>query len=476
MHRLVIAGALALTVAFCGRLGAAQEAEPVASTPAPEFSRFTVGAYAALGMAALIGDPYIADAAEQRRYLRPRFAGGGGAYFDVYLNRNVALDLGLGFLGKGCRYDNTSPIDGHATPRTLMLRYLQIPLGVKLSARGFRLSAAVALEIGLSGATTIRGAAPIDNHLEQFWESNRRVNFGPMIEIGYAIPIGSRLRIVPSISWSMHALDDNTCGAPTSEHSCDPSPTWRYTNLMFQLGAEIDFEGRGAAAGITGDVGTFEAAAAADPQTVPEPARAPAPTEIPSAAAQPANRYPRFTVGAFFGLGMAHARYEGEYHYALEPRLAFNGGAYFIHHLSKVVAYDVGLELVDKGCVVLGNPLWERTIPFRVLYLEIPLGVKIFFAGFAIGAALGVDYAVYKEFTDEQVNHWDAYNRFNLSPRLTLEYRIPAGGVASVLVGVTGSIEAFNSVDRIWGEDSSRYRNINIMFNLGVEAGFGGGE
>jgi hypothetical protein len=202
-----------------------------------------------------------------------------------------------------------------------------------------------------------------------------------------------------------------------------------------------------------------------------------------------AEGYPRFTVGAFFGAGMATSTRESP-GYNERPRFAGSGGAYLDLSLSNLFALGVGMGVVGKGdgtsCGSCGVD-WMGVV--RVRYLEIPLGAKLDLHGFRIGLALALDVALtganrwYDPHADDFVDHewddfdWKYYRRFNFGPRVTLGYAFHVGHVA-IVPGFAWSMDVLDNTrthdDDLWWGAFGEWRNMNVMLELALEYGFGG--
>jgi hypothetical protein len=416
---------------------------------APHSPRFTLGAHADFGVAGLIGEP----GTDYEKNAGPRFAGAGGGYLDWYLNPHVALELGVGSAGRGYRYrvefEDTEP-----SGRTLFVRTLEIPLGVKLGAGWLELTVALALEVGLSDETKTEGGSRSFTFDESFWKWNRRFNFGPQLALGVPIPIGSRFRIVPGIAASIDLLDESACG---KEDYCGFTSDGRYANVAFRLGVEWGFDGRDAARVLA---------------RPPMPARGTRP----------------FAVGAYTSFGMSRSvgtngaapgidDWEGG---EIEPRFVAGGGAYFDWYLSRMFALDWGVGFVGKG---YRYEAYDHEL--RLTYLELPVGVKLDLKGVRLGVALALEVALTaeeQEATDGDEDDisgwgqkdWDEFRRVNFGPVVTLGYAIPAGSLAFV-PGVAWSMDILDDLETDAYGDGS-WRNMNVMFGLGIEFGFGGGD
>jgi hypothetical protein len=185
-----------------------------------------VGAHGDVGLAHVVGN----DTADKK----VRLAGGGGAYFDYYLNPMIALEGGIGVVGKGYRYRGPYVGSLYCGTKTVRLIFMEIPLGAKLNIKNFQASVLFSINIALAGKTASdSNACPPSEHdwEEQQWGRYRRFNIGPKIVLGYAIPIGP-VSLVPGVYWSMHVLDNNWVTSYHGPHAM---------NYMFRLALEFGF-------------------------------------------------------------------------------------------------------------------------------------------------------------------------------------------------------------------------------------------
>jgi len=202
----------------------AQEGVAVTTDPVPagDYHVMVVGGQMSMGMAHVIGDNEDA---------KPRFAGGGLVYFDYYLSEMLALEGGIGMVGKGSRDEGT--IMGTDYEAWAKIIYLEIPLGVKLNIQNFRIGAFLGLYIGLTGKLkTEAGSHTQEDDWE--WDHYKRFNLGPKISLGYAIPVGP-VDIVPGLDWSLHLLNEY------SDMPDDFDDSIRAMNLMFNVAVEFGF-------------------------------------------------------------------------------------------------------------------------------------------------------------------------------------------------------------------------------------------
>jgi hypothetical protein len=202
-------------------------ADPAAATPAVPanesgFKPFVVGAFASMGIAHMI---HIIDG-QKNNAIKPRFAGGGSVYFNFYFIEVLALDIGIGLIGKGGR-----TADPGYEYRCSVL-YMEVPLGLKLNIKGFQAGLALALNFALMGREkeVEDGSTTKTTWSGDDWNGYRRFNIAPRILLGYAIPIG-RIALVPSITVSGEILDNAT----------DGMLQWYHVNFMFDVGVEFGF-------------------------------------------------------------------------------------------------------------------------------------------------------------------------------------------------------------------------------------------
>ncbi|MBN2804267.1 MAG: hypothetical protein JXR91_14320 [Deltaproteobacteria bacterium] len=182
-------------------------------------SKIALGGYMALGLATGTGtDSDQVDG---------RFAGGGAAYVDIYFSRLIALDVGLGLLGRGIKI---SEDDDYI--KTYLLN-MEIPVGVKFNISGLQIGAGISAFIALKGKTKsdFMGVEATADWDDNSWDVNRRFNLATKLFVGYAIPVGP-IAIVPGLEWTFDLLN-NLKGDNIGDNK------WRYTNIMFRVGVEF---------------------------------------------------------------------------------------------------------------------------------------------------------------------------------------------------------------------------------------------
>jgi hypothetical protein len=194
-----------------------------ADVSAYEDGRFTLGVYGSVGMAFMSGgSPGLPEG--------PRCAGGAGVTFGWRFSKAASLSLGAGLIGKGARTtsDNWTRV---------RIQYAEVPLGVRVAVRRLRIGFALAIDIAFAAQTTDSHNDMGDSATEDWggdeWDGFRRVNFGPLLSIGYVFPTGSAA-IVPSISAIFDLLENEGSGA---------SHYGENMNVMFNLGVEFGLGG-----------------------------------------------------------------------------------------------------------------------------------------------------------------------------------------------------------------------------------------
>ena len=227
MKQHVLAGVLLGSLALAATAQAQDDytviggGDPVDGSP----KAMVVGGYMDMGMAHMVGD--WDDA-------KVRFAGGGGAYFDFYVIPMLAIEGGIGFVGKGARQtEDYGPPVGDVEVKARLI-YMEIPLGAKLNIMNFQASVLFALSFALSGKSTVEAEGDSSEHKWEGddWDHWHRVNIGPKIVLGYAIPIGP-VSLVPGFYWSMHMINEYK--------DIDSDDQIRAMNFMFRVAGEFGF-------------------------------------------------------------------------------------------------------------------------------------------------------------------------------------------------------------------------------------------
>ncbi len=248
MNRLSMVGLALVAVLMCSN-ASAQGAAVSTGGGTGGYSPFVVGAYMSMGIALAAGDgvPEMWGLDEDDE--KARFAGGGGAYFDLYFSEMFALQAGIGFVGKGTRGEGDISIFGQQVDYKIKYKliYMEIPIAAKLNIHNFQATLGIAFWFALAGKTISEQGDDTTTHKwdgDDDWDRVRRVNLGPRITLGYAIPVGP-VSIVPGITWMFHVINDldedeiNDDIGPNSNRDFKA----RAMNIMFNVGAEFGFGG-----------------------------------------------------------------------------------------------------------------------------------------------------------------------------------------------------------------------------------------
>ena len=163
------------------------------------------------------------------------FTGGGGFYVNYYLLPFLALEGGLGFIGKGLHWQGRvslfrNSLEGHLW---MKLAYMEIPVGVTFHLSGFRLTTLLVLNIGLTGRTVVEfeGNTEDVSWGDDEWDSMKRVNLGLRLGAGYAIALGP-IVLVPGLDWSTHFLNEH------DEDDIDGDIAIRFMTFLFKVAVE----------------------------------------------------------------------------------------------------------------------------------------------------------------------------------------------------------------------------------------------
>jgi hypothetical protein len=159
--------------------------------------------------------------------LGPRWTGGGGLEYAGFINEYFGLGASVGFVGRGCAYAQQD------VELRRQVTYLTMPIGVRLRFSGIQLGIALGFDFALAGRSYERFSRQgqlVSSTIKwgsEEWQFHRRFNFGPVLSIGYAIPVGP-VAIVPRVTWSMHVRREAWEDAGGSDR--------RYMNVMFNIG------------------------------------------------------------------------------------------------------------------------------------------------------------------------------------------------------------------------------------------------
>jgi len=211
-------------------------------------------------------------------------------------------------------------------------------------------------------------------------------------------------------------------------------------------------------------------AAAAQEET--EATEATAATE-PADAAPVDDGYSTHVIGATASFGMATMLVENCSNCSI--RFAGGGGAHYNFYLTELFGLHAGVGMMGRGLKASGlaNQTDDEEQKIKILYLDVPLGIKLRFSSFQLALGVSLDFALTGksenpdyDFRDADWEFWA--RRFNLGAWLAMGWAIHAGPI-DIVPGF-----AFNMhiLDEVTVENANNsVRPLNIMFNLGVEYG-----
>ena len=170
---------------------------------------------------------------------KPRFTGGGEFAFNLYLSPVVAINLGMVLISKGYRADEILEEDGFRVEVEERMTFLtmELPMGVLLNLSGFRIGIDMVVSYLLHGRA--KGKLDGDSYESDIdnWDQLRRLNIGPRVSLGYAIPAGP-VAVVPGAFWEMdflnvYDLDQELIDLLGGDMS------YRHMSIMASLGLEF---------------------------------------------------------------------------------------------------------------------------------------------------------------------------------------------------------------------------------------------
>lgn len=171
----------------------------------------------------------------------PRFGGAFGFSFNYFLLPFLALDGGIGFMGKGYRqkFSFNTPGSTEEYWRKIRIMYMEIPLGAFIEIMQIQVGLYFVLNFALSGSTSDKQGGTItrtkfDN---ADWDALRRFNISPKLYAGYALPIKlpfGTIYVIPGAEFSIHLIN---------EYKGEINDNWtmRAVNILFRVGAAYEF-------------------------------------------------------------------------------------------------------------------------------------------------------------------------------------------------------------------------------------------
>lgn len=198
-----------------------------------------LGAYTGGGMSFVAGNGYEQYNDNLGYYdQKPKFSGEGGAYFDYYFRPAVGIETGMGFIGKGIRF-----VDGDDYNLSRIV-YFEVPVLAKLDIFNFRMAAGLAFWFAVSGKTEYKnGPTTTTTDWEEYqWDWVHRVNLGPKVYMGYAIPVGP-VFLVPHVTFRMHLINDLNRDEVLKDFSManEDELKMRFITVNFDLAVEYTF-------------------------------------------------------------------------------------------------------------------------------------------------------------------------------------------------------------------------------------------
>ncbi len=248
MAMIVLVTALGGTCAFA-------EGVAVGTDTVGGDKRIVVGATFGMGMALIAGDyetllaarDSYGSGAEDYIDTRPKLSLSFNLFLDFYITPMMAIEAGVGFIGKGGKTEIDVNVPGFNVEVTGWdkVTYFEIPIAFKLNIKGFQASIGIGMWIAVKGKSKWEDGDDTQTHTwnDDDWDWVRRFNVGPRIFLGYAIPVGP-IYIVPGVTWMMHMIND-----VDNEEIQDDRPAFpdadeiqvRSMNIMFNVGVEYGF-------------------------------------------------------------------------------------------------------------------------------------------------------------------------------------------------------------------------------------------
>ena len=246
--------AMIVLVSALGGADVFAEGATVGADTAGGDHKFVVGATFGIGMAMIAGDyetllaaRHYGGNAEDNINAKPKLALAFNLFFDFYITPMMAIEAGVGFIGKGGKAEVDADIIGSDSDGTFWdkVTYFEIPIAFKLNIKGFQASLGIGMWIAVKGKTKWEegGLTVTQEWEDDEWDWVRRFNVGPRVFLGYAIPVGP-IYIVPGVTWMMHMIND-----VDNEEIQDDRPGFpdadeiqvRSMNIMFNVGVEFGF-------------------------------------------------------------------------------------------------------------------------------------------------------------------------------------------------------------------------------------------
>jgi len=183
--------------------------------------------------------------------------------------------------------------------------------------------------------------------------------------------------------------------------------------------------------------------------------------------------YSMHVIGATMNLGMATMIVENCANCSV--RFAGGGNAHYNLYLAKVFAIHAGIEFMGRGLKASGftNTTSEDEQKIKIIYLDIPIGIKLRFSSFQLALGVSLDFALSGKSENPDADFADAdwelwARRFNLGAWMSLGWAIHAGPI-DIIPGFSWNMHILDEVTMANANNS--IRPFNLMFDLGVEFG-----
>lgn len=183
--------------------------------------------------------------------------------------------------------------------------------------------------------------------------------------------------------------------------------------------------------------------------------------------------YSMHVVGATMNLGMAAMIVENCSNCSV--RFAGGGNAHYNLYLARMFAIHAGIEFMGRGLKASGltNTTSADEQKIKIIYMDIPIGIKLRFSAFQLALGVSLDFALVgkQENPDADFNDamWDLWaRRFNLGAWMSFGWAIHAGPI-DIVPGFSWNMHI---LDEDTGNSAfGSVRPFNLMFDLGVEFG-----
>lgn len=223
MKNLVFATTFILLI-FAGSSARAQDLESLIP------GTMRVGGHFSMGIANTAGN------FDDNNNATARFAGGIGFNFSYFVLPYLALDGGLGFMGKGFRQQGNTMFTEDLVIKT-RITYLEIPLGAYFEYRNIQVGLYFVLNFAVSGRQSEKDGNSITRRdiPDVIWEDVRKFNLSPKIYAGYALPIKlpfGTMYAIPGFEFSFHFIND---------YKGPLDSTMRAINFMLRIGVAYEF-------------------------------------------------------------------------------------------------------------------------------------------------------------------------------------------------------------------------------------------